>query len=52
MTYDRNLIQIIADFSKIESGKFNIENINFSFHDLMDEVVTMFAPMAYQSSIF
>ena len=45
------IINDILDFSKIESGKFNIENINFSLEDVMDEIITMFAPMAYHKDI-
>jgi len=45
------IINDILDFSKIESGKLNIENINFSLDDVMDEIITMFAPMAYQKDI-
>ena len=45
------IINDILDFSKIESGKFNIENINFEFNDLMDEIITMFAPMAYDKNL-
>jgi len=45
------IINDILDFSKIESGKLNIEKINFSLDDVMDEIITMFAPMAYQKNI-
>ncbi|HED36329.1 MAG TPA: response regulator [Gammaproteobacteria bacterium] len=45
------IINDILDFSKIESGKFNIENISFSLDDVMDEIITMFAPMAYQKDL-
>ena len=45
------IINDILDFSKIESGKLNIENINFCLDDVMDEIITMFAPMAYQKDI-
>lgn len=45
------IINDILDFSKIESGKLNIEKINFSLEDVMDEIITMFAPMAYQKNI-
>jgi len=45
------IINDILDFSKIESGKLNIENINFSLDDVMDDIITMFAPMAYQKNI-
>jgi len=45
------IINDILDFSKIESGKLNIEKISFSLDDVMDEIITMFAPMAYQKNI-
>lgn len=45
------IINDILDFSKIESGKFNIENISFKLEDVMDEIITMFAPMAYHKDI-
>ena len=45
------IINDILDFSKIESGKLNIENIKFSLDDVMDDIITMFAPMAYQKNI-
>jgi len=45
------IINDILDFSKIESGKLNIEKIDFNLEDVMDEIITMFAPMAYQKDI-
>jgi len=45
------IINDILDFSKIESGKLNIEKISFNLDDVMDEIITMFAPMAYQKNI-
>ncbi len=45
------IINDILDFSKIESGKLNIENINFHLDDVMDEIITMFSPMAYQKNL-
>jgi len=45
------IINDILDFSKIESGKLNIENINFCLDDVMDEIIAMFTPMAYQKNI-
>jgi len=45
------IINDILDFSKIESGKLNIENINFSLDNVMDEIISMFAPMAYQKDV-
>lgn len=45
------IINDILDFSKIESGKLNIEKISFNLEDVIDEIITMFAPMAYQKNI-
>ncbi|VAW68505.1 BarA sensory histidine kinase (= VarS = GacS) [hydrothermal vent metagenome] len=45
------IINDILDFSKIESGKLNIEHISFQLDDVMDEIITMFAPMAYQKDL-
>jgi len=45
------IINDILDFSKIESGKLNIEHISFELDDVMDEIITMFAPMAYQKDL-
>ncbi len=45
------IINDILDFSKIESGKLNIEQVTFSLSDIMDEIISMFAPMAYKKNI-
>jgi len=45
------IINDILDFSKIESDKLDIETIRFNLDDMMDEIITMFAPMAYQKSL-
>ena len=45
------IINDILDFSKIESGKLNIENVSFSLVEVMDEILSMFAPMAYKKDI-
>lgn len=45
------IINDILDFSKIESGKLNIENVSFNLHEVMDEILSMFAPMAYKKDI-
>ena len=45
------IINDILDFSKIESGKLDIENVNFNLSDVMDEIISMFAPMAYQNNL-
>jgi len=38
------IINNILDFSKLQAGKFTIENREFSFHKMMDEVVKMNLP--------
>lgn len=38
------IINNILDFSKLQSGKFTIENREFSFHTMMDKVVKMNLP--------
>lgn len=45
------IINDILDFSKIESGKLEIDKIEFSLIDLMDDIISMFAPMAYKNNI-
>ncbi len=45
------IINDILDFSKIESGKLNIESINFNLSDTIDDIISMFAPMAYKNNI-
>ncbi|MFW2373740.1 MAG: response regulator [Gammaproteobacteria bacterium] len=45
------IINDILDFSKIESGKLNIETVSFNLHEVMDEILSMFAPMAYKKDI-
>ncbi|MDH5572822.1 MAG: ATP-binding protein [Gammaproteobacteria bacterium] len=45
------VINDILDFSKIESGKLNIDHISFKLPEIMDETISMFAPMAYKNDI-
>jgi len=45
------IINDILDFSKIESGKLNIDNISFNLPSVIDEIISMFAPMAYKNDI-
>ncbi|MDH5765543.1 MAG: response regulator [Gammaproteobacteria bacterium] len=45
------IIDDILDFSKIESGNLRIENIQFNICELLNEVTTMFTPMAYNNNI-
>ncbi|TNF36281.1 MAG: response regulator [Gammaproteobacteria bacterium] len=45
------IINDILDFSKIESGKLEIDRVEFNLTELMDDVVSMFAPMAYKNNL-
>jgi two-component system, NarL family, sensor histidine kinase BarA len=45
------IINDILDFSKIESGKLNIDNISFNLSDAIDDIISMFSPMAYKNDI-
>ena len=45
------IINDILDFSKIESGKLDIEDIEFDLVKLMDDLVNIFVPMAYEKDI-
>ena len=40
------VINDILDYSKIESGKLNIENIHFDYKNFMDDIVRIFSPQA------
>ena len=46
-----NVINDVLDFSKIESRKVEIENIDFNFHDSIREVVEIHAQTAQQKGI-
>lgn len=37
------IINDILDFSKIEAGKLNLESVNFSLHDVMENLSDMFS---------
>ncbi len=41
-----NLINNILDYSKIESGKSNLQKYQFNIMDMLNEVETVFKPMA------
>ena len=45
------VINDILDFSKIESGKLTLENVSFNLEELLNDVITMFAAMAYKKNI-
>ncbi|MFT7373227.1 MAG: PAS domain S-box-containing protein [Oleiphilaceae bacterium] len=46
-----NIINDILDLSKIESGSFELEQINFDLHQLCDEVYQLFSKSAKQRGI-
>jgi len=41
-----NVINDILDFSKIEAGKIDIESIDFDTHELVNDLVGLFGPVA------
>lgn len=45
------IINDILDFSKIESDKLNIENIQFSLHDILAKLIEMFDQKASETGI-
>ncbi|WP_126454008.1 ATP-binding protein [Sulfuriflexus mobilis] len=42
-----SLIEGILDISKIEAGKFTVENIEFDLYSVTKNIITMLAPQAY-----
>lgn len=46
-----NIINDILDLSKIESGNFELEHINFDLHQLCNEVYQLFSSSAKQKGI-
>ena len=46
-----NLINDVLDFSKIEAGKLDFEEVDFSPHDLFDELVTIFSVRTSEKNI-
>lgn len=46
-----SLIEGILDISKIEAGKFTIENIEFDLYSVTKNIITMLAPQAYAKQI-
>lgn len=46
-----SLIEGILDISKIEAGKFTIENIEFDLHSVTKNIITMLAPQAYAKQL-
>jgi two-component system, sensor histidine kinase and response regulator len=45
------IINDVLDLSKIEAGKFELENVSFEFAPLLDEVVSLLAPCAFDKGI-
>lgn len=45
------IINDILDFSKIESGKLHIDNVSFNLPEVIDDIISMFAPMAYNKDL-
>jgi len=45
------LINDALDFAKIESGKMELESIDFDLHSAVEEVVEMFAPRAIKKGL-
>ncbi|MDD5215558.1 MAG: ATP-binding protein [Methylococcales bacterium] len=45
------IINDILDFSKIEAGQFELENIGFSFNDVIDGSNDVIAPRAHEKSL-
>ena len=46
-----SIINDILDYSKIEAGRLELECINFSLHDAIDELVGMYAVQAQSKSL-
>ncbi len=46
------IIDDILDLAKVESGKLAIEQLEFSLHDLVDEVLDLFRERAKSKSLF
>lgn len=46
-----NIINDILDFSKVESGQLNLEEVTFDLIDIIEQVASMFAPMASEKGL-
>lgn len=46
-----NLINDILDYSKIEAGKLELENVDFDLQTLLDEFITIMTLSAYEKNI-
>lgn len=45
------IINDILDFSKIEAGKLVLDQVPLNFQDVVEDVLTMLAPMAYEKHL-
>lgn len=43
-----DLVNDILDFSKIEAGRMELESVDFSLNDLVEETCALFAPLALE----
>ena len=46
-----SIINDILDFSKIEAGKLVLDQVPLNFQDVVEDVLTMLAPMAYDKRL-
>ncbi|QOL15755.1 two-component sensor histidine kinase BarA [Dickeya dianthicola] len=46
-----NIINDVLDFSKLEAGKLVLENIPFSLHNTLDEVIMLLAHTAHEKGL-
>ena len=46
-----SIINDILDFSKIEAGKLVLDSVPLNFQEIIEEVLTMLAPMAYEKRL-
>jgi CheY-like chemotaxis protein/nitrogen-specific signal transduction histidine kinase/HPt (histidine-containing phosphotransfer) domain-containing protein len=46
-----SLLNDILDYSKVEAGKLELENIDFDFRESLEEVIRLFTENAYQKGI-
>ncbi len=45
------LIENVLDFSRIESGKLAVETVDFDLHELINNIMDMFAPQTEQKGL-
>lgn len=46
-----NVINDILDYSKIESGKIELENIEFHIQEIVDDIISIFKPKYFETKI-